>query len=99
MTGDLVVYVSDNESWIDGAGGGHRPTRTLEAWSVFTRRNPGARMVCIDIQPNRTTQAPEADGITNVGGFSDQVFDVIAAVAEGRSARDHFVREIEGLAL
>lgn len=99
MMGDLVVYVSDNESWIDGAGGGHRPTRTLEAWSVFTRRNPGARMVCIDIQPNRTTQAPEADGITNVGGFSDQVFDVIAAVAEGRAARDHVVREIEGLAL
>lgn len=97
--GDLVVYVSDNESWIGGAGGTARPTPTLGEWRVFTWRNPGARMVCIDIQPNRTTQTREADDITNVGGFSDQVFDVIAAVAEGRASRDHFVREIEGLAI
>lgn len=93
--GDLVVYVSDNESWIDGSRAGPRATATLEEWSAFRRRSPRARMVCIDIQPTGTTQAREADDITNVGGFSDQVFEVVAAVAEGRSTRGHFVRRIE----
>ncbi len=52
--GDLVIYVSDNESWVDaphyGRFGGNR-TETMNQWAQFKRRNPQARMVCIDIQP------------------------------------------------
>ena len=33
--GDLVIFVSDNESWVDAAGG--RGTATMEAWNVFRR--------------------------------------------------------------
>ncbi|MBX7221366.1 MAG: TROVE domain-containing protein [Blastocatellia bacterium] len=92
--GDLIIYVSDNESWVDANGRG-RGTATMQEWNVFKQRNPQARMVCIDIQPYGTTQAYERDDILNVGGFSDQVFDVIAKFAAGTLGADHWVGVIE----
>jgi 60 kDa SS-A/Ro ribonucleoprotein len=100
--GDLIVYVSDNESWVDSPGygrfGGSR-TQTMTQWSAFKRRNPQAKMVCIDIQPNGTTQAVERDDILNIGGFSDSVFDVIAEFSAGRLNGDHWVGVIEQVSL
>lgn len=95
--GDLVLFVSDNESWVDAKAG--RGTETMRQWSVFKRLNPQARLVCIDLQPNATVQAAEQADILNIGGFSDQVFQVIAAFAEGRLGADHWVGEIESLQL
>jgi 60 kDa SS-A/Ro ribonucleoprotein len=101
-TGDLVLYVSDNESWVDapayGQNGGSR-TETMNQWATFKRRNPQARMVCLDIQPYGTSQAKEREDILNVGGFSDQVFDVIAEFARGRLNAGHWVGVIEAVEL
>jgi 60 kDa SS-A/Ro ribonucleoprotein len=98
--GELVIYVSDNESWVDapqyGRFGGSR-TQTMEQWAIFQRRNPGAKMVCIDLVPNQTTQASERADILNIGGFSDQVFEVISQFAEGTLAAEHWVGVIETL--
>jgi 60 kDa SS-A/Ro ribonucleoprotein len=58
--GDLVIFVSDNQSWVDAGGG--RGTATLREWNAFRKRNPTARLVCIDLQPYGTTQAAERDG-------------------------------------
>ena len=100
--GDLVIYVSDNESWVDaphyGRFGGSA-TQTMKEWASFRRRNPEARMVCIDIQPYGTVQAKERADILNIGGFSDQVFDVIAEFASGRLHADHWIGVIEQVAL
>ena len=100
--GDLIVFVSDNESWIDtpayGRFGGGR-TATMSEWSKFKVRSPQAKMVCIDIQPSGTVQAKERQDIVNVGGFSDQVFELIADVAGGRHGSDHWVRTIEDVRL
>jgi 60 kDa SS-A/Ro ribonucleoprotein len=104
-TGDLVIYVSDNESWVDSpryasAGGyGGSASETMNQWTQFRQRNPQARLVCIDIQPYGTTQAQEREDILNVGGFSDQVFDVIADFAAGRLAADHWIGVIESVTL
>ena len=100
--GDLVIYVSDNESWVDARRFGHQlagATETMNQWASFCRRNPGARMVCIDIQPYGTVQATERDDILHIGGFSDQVFDVIAEFANGRLTADHWVGVIENYEL
>ena len=35
--------------------------------------------------------------VLNVGGFSDQVFDVVAAFADGRLGGDDWVDEIEAI--
>ena len=91
--GDLVIYVSDNESWIDS--GRYNATSTMTAWQKFKARNPKAKLVCIDIQPGTTTQANDRADILNVGGFSDQVFDVIAKFIELGNNKDLWVQTIE----
>jgi 60 kDa SS-A/Ro ribonucleoprotein len=96
-TGALVVIVSDNESWVDARPG--RATATLDEWSRFRQRNPDARLVLIDLQPGRTTQAVERDDVLNVGGFSDQVFDIVAEFAAGRLQGGHWVERINQVAL
>jgi 60 kDa SS-A/Ro ribonucleoprotein len=92
---DLVIFVSDNESWVDQGQG--RGTALLAKWSAFRQRNPNARLVCLDIQPNQTTQAAERADILNIGGFSDRVFDVIAAFASGRLEAEHWIARIEAI--
>jgi 60 kDa SS-A/Ro ribonucleoprotein len=95
--GELVIFVSDNESWVDAGRG--RGTATMEEWTVFKQRNPGARLVCVDVQPYGTVQAAEREDILNVGGFSDQVFDVISTFARGELNADHWIGVIESVAL
>ena len=94
---DLVVLVSDNESWVDARRGGS--TQTMLEWEKLKQRCPQARLVCIDIQPNRTTQAVERADILNVGGFSDAVFTMLAQFAQGAADADHWVGEIEKVSL
>jgi 60 kDa SS-A/Ro ribonucleoprotein len=94
---DLVVLVSDNESWVDARRGG--ATQTLIEWEQLKQRCPQARLVCVDIQPGRTTQAVERADILNVGGFSDAVFTLLARFAEGATSADHWVGEIEKISL
>ena len=62
-------------------------------------RNPRARLVCLDIQPNASTQAAEREDILNVGGFSDAVFEIVAAFAQGDLRPGHWVEQIEQIAL
>jgi 60 kDa SS-A/Ro ribonucleoprotein len=95
--GDLVIYVSDNESWVDAGAG--RGTATMQEWNVFKQRNPGARLVCIDVQPYRTVQASEREDILNIGGFSDQVFDVISEFANGELNANHWIGVIDSVTL
>ncbi len=51
---DLVIIVSDNESWVDTGRG--RGTATLSEWNRLRQRNPHACLVCIDVQPYGTTR-------------------------------------------
>jgi 60 kDa SS-A/Ro ribonucleoprotein len=91
---DLVVFVSDNESWVDARRGA---TAVMREWQVFKSRNPGARLACLDFVPNATTQAGEREDILNIGGFSDAVFELLARFARGQLQSDHWVGEIERL--
>ncbi|RWM74172.1 MULTISPECIES: TROVE domain-containing protein [Mesorhizobium] len=100
---DLVVFVSDNQSWVDASAHAHQGTATMQEWSKLKALNPAAKLVCIDIQPYATTQAqgqakPKAD-ILNVGGFSDRVFDVIGTMLSSKGDPDHWVRTIEAVEL
>jgi len=90
---ELVILVSDNQSWVDNRPTG--PTETLRLWEVFKVKNPEAKLVCIDLQPNLTTQALEREDVLNVGGFSDEVFTVVERFASGTLSSDHWVALIE----
>ena len=93
--GNLVIFVSDNQSWVDARGG--RGTETMAQWQVFKSRNPQARLVCIDVQPYGTTQAQERDDILNIGGFSDQIFKVVSEFAAGGLDANHWVGVIDSV--
>lgn len=95
---DLVVFVSDNQSWVDARPEG-QGTAMMREWEAIKRRNPRAKLVCVDIAPYGTTQAQSREDVLNVGGFSDAVFDQIAAFASGATGPDYWVGEIEKIEL
>jgi len=95
---DLVIFVSDNQSWAD-AGRGGQATAMMAEWTRIRARNGRAKLVCIDIQPYGTTQAAEREDVLNIGGFSDAVFDQIADFAAGRMGPDHWVGQIAAVKL
>lgn len=90
---DLVIYVSDQESWLDCSNGWNpvRSTRTMKYWDQVKKNNPNAKMVCIDLQPYTSTQAPNRNDILNIGGFSDAVWDVIAQFAQFGHDGEHWI--------
>ena len=101
-----AVLVSDQESWVRAGQpfgyGSHGSTGVMTEWQAFVanQRRLGMqspKLVCIDLQPYTTTQAPERPDILNIGGFSDAVFSVVAAFL----ADDHgrFVAEVEAVEL
>jgi 60 kDa SS-A/Ro ribonucleoprotein len=95
---DLVVIVSDNQSWADTRGNGG--TETMRQWAQIKQRCPTARLVCIDLQPYATSQTVESADVMHVGGFSDAVFDLLAQGSAGGGAKAaRWVERIEAIAL
>lgn len=81
---DLVVIVSDNESWMD-SGRSALGTGAMQQWRRIQQSNPTAKLVCIDLTPNTSKQLQDEQNIANVGGFSDAVFDFLGAFVQGGS--------------
>ena len=94
------VLVSDNESWVGSGRCGS--TGVMTEWQKFVKNQKrlgvtDPKLVCIDIQPYGSTQAPERDDILNIGGFNDAVFNVVASFLGDDVAR--FVAEVESVEL
>ena len=97
------VLVSDYESWIGTGRAGS--TAVMTEWQEFVKNQLrlqgaemiGPKLICINVQPYGTTQAPERSDILNVGGFSDAVFGVVAAFLGDDAGR--FVAEVEAVEL
>jgi len=98
---DVVVYISDYESWVDSTGGyGYsRGTGLMHEWTRFKDHNPGAKLVCIDLTPRANSQVKEHEDILQVGGFSDAVFDVISRFVKGGWNKNFWVETIQNVPL
>jgi 60 kDa SS-A/Ro ribonucleoprotein len=101
-----AVLVSDTESWLyqgrAHAYGSHGSTGVMTEWQQFVQnqqrlRSSKPKLICIDLQPATTTQAPDRGDILNVGGFSDAVFSVVASFLDDDANR--FVSEVESIEL
>ena len=104
FSADVLVYISDNESWVDSNNqwGQHRNgTALLNEWNVYKSWNKNAKLICIDLIPrtNHQVKFTEHDDILQVGGFSDNVFNVIAKFVEGGWLKDFWIKEIESVSL
>lgn len=101
--GKLIVMVSDNESWrqLAPTWGGRfhygqgQSTDMASQWDLFKRRNPDAKLVCIDLTPNNTVQVQNRKDVLNVGGFSDSVWETIKRFVDGDTSADVWVRQIK----
>ena len=101
-----AVLVSDTESWVykgrPGGYGAQDATGVMTEWKAFVknRRQLGVKapkLICIDLQPYSSAQAPERDDILNIGGFSEAVFNVVASFLSDDANR--FVAEVESVEL
>lgn len=101
---DLIVYFSDNESWVDREAqyasyyaqrGVKVGTGMMKEFEKLKKRAPNAKLVTVDLQPYQTAQVQDHKDILKVGGFSDRVFDVISDFLTGRNGRGFWVSQIE----
>lgn len=90
---ELVWFVSDYESWAGPPY--HRASGVMTEWEAFRQRNPHARLVCLDITPYDKSQAYDRADVLNLGGFSDHMFDLVAAFASGKLDASDWVAEVE----
>lgn len=76
---DLIIYLSDNESWADrqqyfGAAG----TGLRSLFEQYRNKvNKNAKLVLLDLTPSTTTQAAPDSNILLIAGFNDKVFSII----------------------
>jgi len=94
---ELLVLVSDNESWRDTRGSG--ATATLREWAALKARCPQAQLVCIDLQPVATSQTVEREDVLHVGGFSDAVFELLANASLPAGQRPRWVERVAAMPL
>lgn len=87
---DNLVLVSDNESWRDG----YRSSLS-ELWAGYKTRFPKARMINLDITPNEYSATAERKDTLRVGGFSDEVFRVMAQFLEGSGTQVDAVNAVQ----
>ncbi len=94
-----VIIVSDNESWFNTRTYGYGlATGAAEEWKKYSTVDvPTAKLFCIDLTPNATTQVPDSRNVLNIGGFTDNVFDVVNAFVYG--GKDHFVDVVKKVKL
>lgn len=107
--GDLVITVSDDQSWAESMAidrfGNPLPdnspllkngkTAFQAEWDHYKVRNPNAKLICIDIAPYTTKQVQKHKDVLNIGGFSDVVFDLCGSFAADTMNPNHLVGIIE----
>jgi 60 kDa SS-A/Ro ribonucleoprotein len=96
MTPDLVVYISDMQSWMDsGPSYGYgQTTGAMAEWVTLKKRNPKAKVIWINLQAYGTVQMPNRQDALNIGGFSDSVFEAMNAFCRSKDP-DEWVKEIK----
>ncbi len=100
VVGSNPIYA--NRAFAYGTTGS---TGVMTEWQEFVKNQvrlqggniQGPKLVCINIQPYGSTQAPERSDILNIGGFSDAVFNVVVAYLGDDANR--FVAEVESIEL
>lgn len=90
----VVVMVSDYEAWAErGYFARSYGTGMAQEWAAYKARVPGAKLVAINLVAGRTTQVQNDNDVYNIGGFSDQIFTLIADWVSGYDS-DHWVQTI-----
>lgn len=68
LEADNIVIISDTQSWA------HFRQTPMEVFNAYRKKAPGAKLLCINIQPNDSMQFDYDPAVLHVGGFNDSVF-------------------------
>lgn len=90
---DLVVLLTDMESWFGGSYDGG--TKLQGLWNQYRKRNKTAQLVCVNLIPRGNTQATDRSDVLNVGGFSDNLFSVVKDFVDSQGSTDFWPKKIE----
>ena len=99
FSADVLIYISDYESWVDKGGYSSIGTLLLEEWNLYKSRNKKAKLICIDLTPRSNHQIKEQQDILQIGGWSDNAFLVIDKFIRGGWNKDFWIQEIEAVKL
>jgi len=103
--GNLVILVSDMETWADSGsryGYGYYGTGPQQEWNAYKARNPEAKLVVMNLVANTgysQFQDKDRNDILKIGGFSDTMWDVINEFALGQTGAEYWLRVIESIDL
>lgn len=71
----------------------------MHEWEKFAKRNPGAKLVNIDITPSDTSQVATTPNTLLVAGFSDFVFDILSGFFRDQDTNDYWLNTINEIKL
>jgi 60 kDa SS-A/Ro ribonucleoprotein len=89
-----VVFVSDNQSNTQSNQTYSGETSMAREWQKYNKRVPGSKLIAIDIAPYNNVQITPSANILHIGGFSDQIFDIVANFISGKGS---LIEEIENI--
>lgn len=94
---DVVIIMSDQESWVNNKFGAHTPLS--RAWNAYKQTFPNAKLVLCDLEGNTTSQAPGTKDVLCLAGFTDSFFTLVEDFAKtGQSSKTvNLVKEIESV--
>ncbi len=102
-----LVIISDNESWYTSLAlsnpqsksvygyYANRGDNSATAWRAYKTRQKNAKLALIDLSPTITTQVQSDKSVLNVGGFSDEVFNVLGGFFEQNENPDYWISHIK----
>lgn len=99
---DYIIVFSDmvigeRNSWYGHSGSGRGQGRFQDLFRSFRKQNPVANVVSVNIhQTDGTTVFNKNFGVTQVAGWSEKIFDVIA---EGGAGYKAIIEEIEKIVI
>jgi hypothetical protein len=92
---DMVI--GERNSWYGLPGSGKGQGRFQDLFKAFRKQNPVAKVVSVNIhQTDGTTVFNKNFGVTQVAGWSEKIFDVIA---EGGAGYKAIIEEIEKIVI
>ena len=92
---DMVI--GERNSWYGLSGSGRGQGRFQDLFRAFRKQNPVAKVTSVNIhQTDGTTVFNKNFGVTQVAGWSEKIFDVIA---EGGGGYKAIIEEIEKIVI